>query len=329
MPISKSYQKQFSDALNDAFERADLERIVDFDLGVRYENVVRQGGTFSNECDDIIRWADKHDRLDELRLAAYAANPDNQTLLAFVKHVDVGFIEAHINAADLSKGKSDADAAKLMEALPPETGLQASVVAASLGEQTISLALAIKKQLEARRRICVIEVPGRSIGTGFLIGPRQVLTNRHVLDVALSLDSANIQAVFDYSGDQSYESLPRKNILLDASVQKDEVDGLDYAVLPLDSDVEADRGFFTPCPQRLGDKSSVTIMGHPAQDEKAKGLQYSWGMIRDINDQAKRIAYTAQTGPGSSGSPIFNANFEGSYGVPGRWGEEGHNQRLQ
>ncbi len=51
-------------------------------------------------------------------------------------------------------------------------------------------------------------------------------------------------------------------------------------------------------------------MGHPAKGTTALGIQYSWGMIRDINDQSKRIAYTAQTGPGSSGSPVFNANFE-------------------
>ncbi len=58
------------------------------------------------------------------------------------------------------------------------------------------------------------------------------MTNRHVFDAALSLNPPDIRAVFDYSGDQSYESLPRKKIVL-TPVAMSEVNDLDYAVLKM------------------------------------------------------------------------------------------------
>ncbi len=293
MPTPLSFHGKLREPLLESFSRDEFSILLKDELGVVYDRIVKND-SLENEFDEVIEWFDRRDKLPDLFRAASKARPKNKALADLNPIVEI--VTAHIQAADLTRGQSDAEAAPSIAALSPATGLQASVVAASLGEQTISLDVAIKRQLEARRRICVIEVPGRSIGTGFLIGPRLILTNRHVLDEALRLNPTHIQAVFDYSGDQGYESLPRKRILLNAPVTMDDVDGLDYAVLPLDEDVEADRGFFTACPQRLGDKSSVTIMGHPALGTTALSLQYSWGMIRDINDQAKRIAYTAQTG---------------------------------
>ncbi len=307
MPTPLSFRIRLRKLLFDTFNRDEFTLLLKDELNEIYDDIITKGKR-ELEFDEVIESLDRRDKLPDLFRATLKSRPDNQALAGLKPIVEI--VTAHSKAVDETKGQSDSEAAPSIAALPPATGLQASVVAASFGEQTISLSLARTKQDEVSRRICVIEVPGQSIGTGFLIGPRQILTNRHVLDEALRRNANNIRAVFDHSGDQSYESLPRKNILLKAPFTMDEVDGLDYAVLPLDADVEADRGFFTACPQRLGDKSSVTIMGHPAQGTTALGLQYSWGMIRDINDESKRISYTAQTSPGSSGSPIFNANFE-------------------
>ncbi len=318
MPTPLNFRNKLRKLLFDTFNRDEFALLIKDELEVIYTDLVTPGKR-ETEFDDVIEALERRNRLPELLRAAIKSRPENVAFVDLQSNFEIvtaqskadEIVTAHSKAVEELKGQGKEEIASSVASLPRAMGLQTSVVAtASMGDQTISLEAATRKLHEASRRICVIEVPGQSIGTGFLIGPRHILTNRHVLDEALRRNAGNICAVFDHTGDQAYDKLPRRNIDLAAATPMDDVNDLDYAVLQLNSDVESDRGYFSACTDHLNDKSSITIIGHPVNGSRALGLQYSWGMIRDINDQASRIAYTAQTSPGSSGSPVLNANFE-------------------
>lgn len=311
MPASPDFCKTFRKALVDSYSRDEMKFLLQ-EFGVSLAHI-DTSGPLENTFDEVIDWFNRRERLPELILASSSERPCVEALRSLASVVEK--VSVHSKAVDQTQGMSAEEVAASLRNLTPFsiTGQQACVLAASISEQTISLAEATKKQDEARQRICVIEVHGQSIGTGFLIGPQQILTNRHVLDRALELkgEKSQVQAVFDHRGDRNYEDLPRKVILLNASSPKGEAIGIDYAVLQLEpKDAEPNRGFFSACPDRLKDKSPVAILGHPANGTTALSLQYTWGMIRDINDNKRTIGYTAWTSPGYSGSPVFNANFD-------------------
>lgn len=176
---------------------------------------------------------------------------------------------------------------------------------------------------EHRRRLgqalaatCCIWIGSRPAGTGFLIGPDRVMTCHHVIRKALE-DKSIPTAFFDYglSGRAEDRGVPYE---LAEEWRVSASEELDYAVCKLrrpagahvsgrdahPTDGEEARGHLDATHAGLTDEgASVVIVQHPS----AAPLKLSMGRVTGA--RPARIRYDANTLPGSSGSPVFDASM--------------------
>jgi hypothetical protein len=92
-------------------------------------------------------------------------------------------------------------AAALIEPVTVEAGALQAITDARTG--LMDQDLAIIRELDARRRMALIQRGGAPLGSGFLVGPDLLLTAAHVIrngGPPRPEDSCGLRAVFDYSG---------------------------------------------------------------------------------------------------------------------------------
>jgi|EndMetStandDraft_3_1072993.scaffolds.fasta_scaffold44622_3 V8-like Glu-specific endopeptidase len=176
--------------------------------------------------------------------------------------------------------------------------------------------------------VCRIEFPpGEPLGTGVLIGPDLLLTNQHVLDSKNLLEDA--RARFDYSLDEAGVAAAGRVFRFDkdfyhASPSKE----LDYALVKLQAAPLAalapppeaaeatiftlirtgkHRGYLSVAPRFIKDKDRVNVIQHP-DGQPMKVVMTQNYVSGDMT--GTRVHYVADTMEGSSGSPVFNRNWE-------------------
>jgi V8-like Glu-specific endopeptidase len=197
-----------------------------------------------------------------------------------------------------------------------------------LGESTFSVAN-VRDMLAVCSSIgCVRNRSGARLGTGFLVDGAWLgfdnvdtvfVTNAHVLSatvpkaippcnalVSFEVESEIAQKPIFYSVDQVlFESEPGN-----LGVSSDET--LDVTIVKLKPEEQRVSQFTalkiaTSLPL-VQDKSRAYIVGHPM----GSGLQVSLNdsLLLDIDDSERLVHYRTPTDPGSSGSPVFNTDWE-------------------
>ncbi|MGJ7495169.1 DNA/RNA non-specific endonuclease [Variovorax sp. RT4R15] len=167
-----------------------------------------------------------------------------------------------------------------------------------------------------RRAVAYVEVTfgARStIGTGFLVSPRLFLTNQHVILNAQAAMGATI--TFDRELDELGRPRPTTSFTLDAAsfaLFSDEPD-LDYALVALGPRLsgEGDISDFGFCPlSNAPDKHvvgmSTNIIQHPEGQRKLITIRKNTLVART----PRTLLYETDTEVGSSGSPVFNDDWE-------------------
>lgn len=155
----------------------------------------------------------------------------------------------------------------------------------------------------------------RGFGTGFLVSPRLILTNNHVLEDAASARFSQLELDFQDDLDgrpratHTFDLLPDELFLTDV--------GLDVSVIavsPRSREAGADQrdlaayGFNRLSRQQgkilLGE--CINIIQHPEGKPKQVALQQN-----ELVDRFDTfLHYRSDTSPGSSGSPLFNNQWE-------------------
>ncbi|HEU4667090.1 MAG TPA: DNA/RNA non-specific endonuclease [Arthrobacter sp.] len=156
----------------------------------------------------------------------------------------------------------------------------------------------------------------RSFGTGFMISPRLALTNNHVLPNAESARFSRLEfnfqngitglplatSQFDLEPDTFFRTDPGLDVTVVAVAPKSRPEG-GTAPVPLSG-----FGFNRTTKEQgkilLGE--SINIIQHPEGQEKQLALQQN--ELLDRFDQF--LHYHTDTSPGSSGSPLFNNQWE-------------------
>jgi endonuclease G len=171
--------------------------------------------------------------------------------------------------------------------------------------------------------VCRIKVPsdgGAWYGTGFLVGPRLLLTNHHVL--GNSDEASQCEAEFGYEHD--LDGVLREPVRFNLRPQEifytnAELDVTFIAVTPLSEEsVPLDRYGRLPLIPSTGkvvDGEWVTIIQHPGSEPKQIAIRASQIIKLDPRlatgiDLDHFIHYSTDTEPGSSGAPVLNDQWQ-------------------
>ena len=202
---------------------------------------------------------------------------------------------------------------------------------------------------EIEGRVCRIEIKGKAKGTGFLVGADKVLTNWHVVnkikeqpatyepsDVVLRFDYKRLEDGTELSRGREYglvttgddwlvDHSPWSAVDLEAEPKSGDPgpDEMDYALLRVNgtpgSDAQGEkvvpgsaappRGYI-PIPDEAHDFQPGTplfIVQHP-QGAPLK-LMLDTEAVIGLYGQNRRVRYRTNTDNGSSGSPVFDQNW--------------------
>ena len=158
----------------------------------------------------------------------------------------------------------------------------------------------------------IITRDGAAVGTGFLVSPRLLMTNNHV--IASKADAAGMLAEFDYERDIAGNLLKVTRFAFTPAgcFLTNDQDDLDYTVVAIGPRVMGDRDLasfgYIPLSNarnkhQLGDY--VNIIQHPDGRLKEAVLRENQLVARN----GTTLHYLASTEPGSSGSPVSNVQF--------------------
>lgn len=185
----------------------------------------------------------------------------------------------------------------------------------------------LRGALYCARAVGRVELPeGEAKGTGFLLGPDLLLTNQHVLREQAHLEEAVVR--FDFQIDASgvapkgtvlrlkpdfYFASPAEELdyalvrLVEKPLQAITVEG-EQALLSMTEllSLGKHKGYLVAAPRRLVAESRVNILQHP----DGKPLKVVLTQNRVVYSTESRVQYAADTMEGSSGSPVFNQNWE-------------------
>jgi endonuclease G, mitochondrial len=160
-----------------------------------------------------------------------------------------------------------------------------------------------------------------SWGTGFLISPRLMITNNHVINSPEAARRAAIEFGYERDANGRFKTSRRFRLDPDLAFITSDKNQLDYTLVALmpESDDRSARidefGFLRlePGIHKVRAGEFVTIIQHPNGEEKFiairenKVLQIGAGQAGFGQDF---LWYASDTAPGSSGAPAFNDNWQ-------------------
>lgn len=192
-----------------------------------------------------------------------------------------------------------------------------------IGESDLLSINFLDRGRRAADAVCRIKVPsngGAWYGTGFLVGPRLLLTNHHVLGDAD--EASQCEAEFGYEHD--LDGVLREGVSFNLRPHEifytnSELDITFIAVTPFsDGGVPIERYGrlpLLPLSGKVVDGEWVTIIQHPGSEPKQIAIRSSQIVKLDAKTSAgidvnKFIHYSTDTEPGSSGSPVLNDQWQ-------------------
>jgi endonuclease G len=245
----------------------------------------------------------------------YTKADSPERLAARVRRIDE-WIEAAATARGPLDGALRESGRAAPAALRPEDVTDA-LVERKIGESRDLLSVEFFEQgLDAARCVGRVVTRGEANGTGFLVAPGLMLTNQHVLRTAE--EAADSEFELDYE-EQRFG--PRK-ISQIFKLQPDMFffnhESLDFAIVAVSSQsgdgVSLDDYGFRPL---IGEEGKITIgecvniIQHPEGREKQIVIREN--KLVDLPDRKgmeQYFHYRADTEKGSSGSPVFNDQWE-------------------
>lgn len=146
--------------------------------------------------------------------------------------------------------------------------------------------------------VCKI-VTKYDLATGFLIGPHILMSNHHIFPD--SNNARGAKAIFGYNDQHSFSSL--KEVAIKEFIYADPE--LDFAVVSL---CDSMPGYISlpHGPLEYATGQHANIIGHPNGNAKMVSLRSN--EVTEVFTNA--IEYTSDTEPGSSGSPVFDNDWE-------------------
>ncbi len=307
----KQHYEELTDSLLHAYgTESQFTMMVKFALDVTLEHAVPRG-PLRKMVFDLIAWADAEGRIDELFVEALRRKPNNPKLKSLAAKLAGEVAKQHEDLQAAVEGhytqdRENPNAEKVRESLSHYSTsgvLEALVVKTPHLESGADVEQWAERMNACKRRVCSIGLNASHVGTGFLIGPDRILTNSHVLSSAAAL--SDYGAVFDFVGKAQRSQLSEYRIV--EELVRSEPREYDYAAFRLEAIPEGERKYFKARSYQFENiREPVGILGHP----NGESQRFTYGVVFDNNSFMGRVAYTANTAPGASGSPVFNENWD-------------------
>jgi endonuclease I/V8-like Glu-specific endopeptidase len=166
----------------------------------------------------------------------------------------------------------------------------------------------------------------QGFGTGFLVSPQLLLTNNHVLDSARTARSSQVE--FDYEDDEAGRDRQTVFFSLDPAAFFLTDQHLDFSLVAVAPEAAQRRAPREWGWNRLSEQAGLVVKGeyvsivqHPQGEQKQIALREN--QVIDLLEDFTH--YRTDTAPGSSGSPVFNDQWElvalHHSGVPDRFAD--------
>ena len=144
-------------------------------------------------------------------------------------------------------------------------------------------------------------------GTGFLVSPRLLLTNHHVLASAAQAKRSLVE--FNFQESANAEMKPSRTFALAPSTLFLSDADLDYALVAVAADAQLSPYGWLPLIEEQGKLlvgERVNIIQHPNGEAKQLAIRNN----QVVDELELFLHYQTDTSPGSSGSPVFNDQWE-------------------
>jgi endonuclease G len=193
------------------------------------------------------------------------------------------------------------------------SGPAVSALERILGRSDLMSVRYLEVGLRVARTVGRVHVRGadgshQGYGTGFLVTPRLLLTNNHVLGDAASAGASRVEFDFQEGLDGRLQSSIFMNFDPAAFFATDKA--LDFTLVALKGDLRRVGPFgwngLSAAEGKVIVGEYVTIIQHPSGERKQLALREN--QLVDVLDNF--LHYRTDTSPGSSGSPVFNDQWE-------------------
>jgi S1-C subfamily serine protease len=191
------------------------------------------------------------------------------------------------------------------------TGSVVSALERILGKSDLMSVRYLELGVRVARSIARVHVrspEGSFYGTGFLVSPRLLLTNNHVLENASVAAASRVE--FDFQEGADGKLLSSIFLNFDPATFFATDKALDFSLVALKGDVRnlSKFGFngLSAAEGKVIVGEYVSIIQHPSGERKQLALREN--QIVDVLDNF--LHYKTDTSPGSSGSPVFNDQWE-------------------
>lgn len=276
------------DALADLYPTVPDSRRVVVDANLRPAFIEFDNKAINN-WHNILSEADKRGKVDDIVIVASNEYPEN----VWLNSAKMGSLTA-VRGADIDRlaWHSEPDDAHLEKL----TGAKSTLLPISFLE--IGLLKA--------RSVVRIALPDGSSGSGFLTNDNLIITNNHVIASQDQARRAKVQ--FNYQLTPNNLAAPLEELEFDpdngfATSPKDQHD---WAAIRVQGNPAGRWGGLSLKPTAVQKDEWVNIIQHPGGGPKQIALYHNVVTYAD----ATRVQYLTDTLPGSSGSPVFNSDWE-------------------
>lgn len=195
----------------------------------------------------------------------------------------------------------------------PAPGGGVAVLERIMGKSDLMSVRYLELGLRIARTVGRIHVRGadgalRGYGTGFLVSPRLLLTNNHVLTDAGAAGASRVEFDFQEGVDGKVQSTTFVNFDPATFFVTDKM--LDFSLVALKGDLAKVSSYgwngLSAAEGKIIVGEYVSIIQHPSGERKQVALREN--QVVDVLDNF--LHYRTDTSPGSSGSPVFNDQWE-------------------
>lgn len=238
---------------------------------------------------NVLSYADFNTKLDDLLEVLLLHYPGNPHLISFKEHLD------YTLGPELTEAEWKEPVKK--ETLEKITGAVSTLLPISFLQTGI-------KKAKSVARVLILRPNGTEAGTGFLLPNNLFLTNNHVIGDIATAQIAKLQ--FDYEVSINGLAMQPTEFMLDPANGFATSTNEDWTAVKVKGDANTGFGAISLTATSIAKNDFVNIIQHPGGRYKQIGMYHNLVTHSD----AKIVQYLTDTEPGSSGSPVFNSQWE-------------------